>query len=82
MCAKYTSPRGVVFSLKVAEDGVEPTESNSALNLLSADKRRAALADEPEELVPELAPGIVEPATFACGGKGLAGTTSAPKRSG
>jgi hypothetical protein len=54
VCAQYGRPAGVTFSLQVCEYSIEPPEPNRALNLLAKDAPRTALADESEELGPEV----------------------------
>ena len=73
-------PDGVRFSLQVIANKVEPPVGNRAFNLFTNDDWRAALADEPRPMRPEVA--TVGPACLrACGREGLAGATSRPNRS-
>lgn len=55
VCAQYRHPEGVVFSLQVCTNSVEPREPSRSRNLLAKKELRATLADEPEELGPEVA---------------------------
>lgn len=54
VCAQYDRPDGVAFSLQVCTNSVEPAVANRAFNLLAKDALRAALADEPEHVGPEV----------------------------
>ncbi len=54
VCAQYDRPAGVAFSLQVCEYSIEPTVPNRTRNLLAKDDARAALADEPEHVGPEM----------------------------
>jgi hypothetical protein len=53
--AEIDSPEGVTRCFHVRLNKVEPTEAVLACNLLAKDNWRAALADEPEEVGPEVA---------------------------
>ena len=53
--AQIRRPDGVTRSFQVSRNKVEPPEAIRARNLLSKDDCRAALADEPEPLGPEVA---------------------------
>jgi hypothetical protein len=54
VCAQYTMPDGVAFSLQVCTYSVEPAVADRAFNLFTKDAVRAALADEAEERGPEV----------------------------
>jgi len=71
------TPAGEFFFLQVRLNLVEPSGSSFVRNLLANDDVRAALADEPEKLGPEV-PVVVESLTLACGAEWLAWTGSAP----
>ena len=73
-------PRGVRILFQVSEYKVEPSKAVFACNLLAKDNERAALADEPEPIRPEMA-RIIESFAFAGGAERLAGATSCPNRS-
>lgn len=77
VCAQYTMPDGVTFSFQVCLYTTEPTVANRAFNLFAKDALRAALADEAEEVWPEVAVvGLGFP--FAGRRERLAGATSGP----
>jgi hypothetical protein len=80
MCAQNDRPAGVVFRFHVCEYSIEPPHANRALNLLSKDDCRAALADEVEHGWPEVAVVLV-PFALARGRERLAGTRARPNRS-
>jgi hypothetical protein len=75
--SEYTRPDGVAFSLQVATNKVEPAVANRGRNLLSEQDRRAALADEPEPLGPEV-PGVSLRGALAGDREGLAGGRTRP----
>ena len=54
VCSQYNRPAGVTFCFQVCEYSIEPTVANSSRHLLSKDRCRSALADEPEHLGPEV----------------------------
>ena len=64
VCAKYRRPAGVTFSFQVCEYSIEPPAANRRLNLFSKYRWRAALADEPIQLGPEVA-GILVAEPFS-----------------
>jgi hypothetical protein len=75
--AEIDRPEGVTLCFHVSVYKVEPSEAVLACNLLANDDWRAALADEPAELRPEVA--LVVGASLLSGvGEGLAGTTTCP----
>jgi len=47
-------PNGVTFSFQVCLYSIEPPVANRSFNLFTKDRVRATLADEPEELGPEV----------------------------
>ena len=78
--AQIRRPEGVTRSFQVSRNKVEPPEAIRARNLLSKDDWRAALADEPEPLGPEVA--IVRFAAAPPGRRErLAGAAPCPNRS-
>jgi len=66
VCAQYGHPAGVARALQVSENSVEPAVSNRRFNLLPKDDWRAALADEPEPVGPEMAGVIGSLAPAGC----------------
>jgi hypothetical protein len=54
VCAQYDRPAGVTFSFQVCRYSIEPSVAHRAFNLLAKDDVRAALADEAEELGPQV----------------------------
>lgn len=78
--SQYTRPDGVAFSFQVCAYSIEPTEPDSSRHLLPKYDVRAALADEPEHLGPEVA-GVRVALAFACRRIGLAGAGSGENRS-
>jgi len=68
---------GVARSFQVSLYSVEPLQAVLACNLLTKNDCRAALADETEELGPEVAL-VVEAASLTCGAEGLAWAASGP----
>jgi len=77
--AQIRRPDGVTRSFQVSENNVEPLEASWARNLLSNDDCRAELADESEELGPEV-PRVLELRLLAGRGEGLAGTRAGDDR--
>ena len=75
--AGIDSSEGVALSFHFSVYKVEPSEAVLARNLLANDDCRAALADEPSELRPEMA-GVGGAASGSGGGEGLAGAGSCP----
>jgi hypothetical protein len=73
-------PDGVVFSLQVIANKIEPSMSNCCRNLLTKDCCRAALAEEAKPRRPKVA-RIVTPSLGAGRREGLAGATAGPYRS-
>jgi hypothetical protein len=80
VCAQYNRPAGVAFIFQVCRYSIEPTVSNRALNLLTKDRVRAALPDEPEEIRPQV-PFVLLAFPFAGNRERLAGTRTCPNRS-
>lgn len=80
-CSRQTRrPAGVTLAFQVIENSVKPPVGNRALNLLSKDRDRAALANEPRPMRPEMP--IVGPAVAFPGARErLAGATTRPNRS-
>ena len=70
-------PDGVTATFQVSRYKVEPSLAVTAPNLFAKDVLRAALADEPEPLGPQV-PLVGEPAPLAGGAEGLAGTRTCP----
>jgi hypothetical protein len=77
--AGIDSSEGVALSFHFSVYKVEPSEAVLACNLLANDDCRAALADEPAELRPEVA-GVFGSSAGSGGGEGLARTTTCPDR--
>jgi hypothetical protein len=77
VCAQYARPNGVAFAFQVSTNKVEPAVPNRALNLLTKDRVRSALADEPEPLGPEV-PSIRATFPFARCAERLTGAASRP----
>ena len=75
--AQICRPDGVTHSLQVMRNSVEPQSAISTRNLLSKHDCRAALADEPEPLGPEVA-RIVCARSLARTAEWLARTTPGP----
>src|ERR1700751_2330287 len=69
---------GVTLSFQVSENNVEPAEASLTRNLLSNDDWRAALADKPEPLGPEM-PLVGNADTTAGLRKRLARTGAGPQ---
>jgi len=65
VCAQYDRPAGVAFAFQVCEYSIEPSVPNRACNLLTNDAVRAALADEPEHLRPQV-PFVARAFPLAC----------------
>jgi hypothetical protein len=80
VCAKYRRPAGVTKTFKVCEYSIEPAMPNRARNLLSKDDWRAALADEPGKLGPDV-PLVRLALALARAAEGLAGARACPNRS-
>ena len=75
--AQIRRPAGVAFSFQVSAYSIEPAEGIASRNLLAKDDWRAALADEPEPLGPEVSL-VSEASALPCRGERLAGATSCP----
>lgn len=75
--AQICRPDGVARCFQVSVYSVEPAEAVLARNLLSKDDWRAALADEPMKLGPEVTV-VIEAFAFTGGAKRLAGAASGP----
>jgi len=75
--AQIGGPDSMSQCLQVSANSGEPSPSILARNLLSKDDWRAALRNEAAELGPEVAL-VIDPASFAGGGEGLAGTGPGP----
>jgi len=73
-------PNGVTRSFQVSLNNVEPSEAVFACNLLAKADVRATLADETEELGPEMS-SVIGTASFTGGGEGLTGAGAGPNRS-
>src|SRR5262245_37959077 len=78
--AKIRRPNGVTRSFQVIRHGIEPLKGNLARNLLSKHDWRAALADEPKPVGPEMAL-VLEAFPLARRTERLTGTTTRPNRS-
>jgi hypothetical protein len=76
---QYRRCAGVSFFFQVIEYQVEPSVLNRRLNLFSKDCWRAALADEPEPIGPEV-PGVLDAPVPPGIGEGLAGARAGPDR--
>jgi hypothetical protein len=70
---------GVSFFFQVIEYQVEPSVLNRRLNLFSKDCWRAALADEPEPIGPQV-PGVLDAPVPPGIGERLAGARAGPDR--
>jgi len=70
-------PDGVSLCFQVSANKVEPSESVLACNLLAKHNVRSLLADEPEEVRPQMAL-IIECAAAPRAAEGLAGAASRP----
>lgn len=77
---KRDSPEGIFHGFQVSLYKVEPRLRVLACNLLTKDFSRAALADEPGKMWPEMA-RVIKPSSFACRGERLARTGTGPNRS-
>lgn len=78
---KYDRPAGVALSFQINAHSVEPILADGCCNLFAKYRVRAALADEPEPLRPEMAfVGLAFAA--ACDRERLAWTASGPDRPG
>jgi hypothetical protein len=77
--AKIDRSAGVALSFHVRLNKVEPCEARRTCNLLANDDARSALADETEELGPEMA-GIVESELLSRSAKGSARARACPDR--
>jgi len=64
--SKYRRPNGVVRSLQVRLNKVEPAVSNRRCNLLAKDRCRPKLADELKPMRPEVT-RVAKPLAFAGG---------------
>ena len=65
--------RRVAQSPKLSQDGLE-AEGDVTCNVFEKDPFRAAFADDPRDVGPEV-PGIIGTSPFACRAEGLAGIT-------
>jgi hypothetical protein len=75
--AQIGRPNGVARTFQVSANSVEPREAVRACNLFAKDDWRAALADEPEPLGPQVA--VVGNSGAATGHReGLTGTRAGP----
>jgi len=74
------SPEGIFHGFQVSLYKVEPRLCVLACNLLTKDFSRAALADEPGKMWPEMA-RVIKPKSLACLGVRLARTGTGPNRS-
>jgi hypothetical protein len=70
-------PNGVIRAFQVSRNKVEPSECVLARNLFAKDHVRATLADEPEEIWPEVAV-VCGAFALSSGRERLTGTTSGP----
>lgn len=77
---KRDSPEGIFHGFQVSLYKVEPRLRVLACNLLTKDFSRAALADEPGKMWPEMT-RVIKPSSFACRGERLARTGTGPNRS-
>ncbi len=77
---KRDGPEGVAQTFQVSVYKVEPRFCILACNLLSKDRWRAALLDEPVEVRPQV-PLVSKPRSFACLAERLARTGTSPNRS-
>jgi hypothetical protein len=75
--AQIARPDCVVLVFQVKRYSPEPFEPILACNLLAKDDCRAAEADEPEEVRPEVSL-VINPSSTACRGERLARATSRP----
>jgi hypothetical protein len=75
--AQICCPDGVSRYFQVSAYSVEPAEAVLARNLLSKDDWRAALADEPVELGPEVTL-VGKSGSLSGGAEGLAGAGAGP----
>jgi hypothetical protein len=78
--AQIRSPDGVARSFQVSVYKVKPGKGKRARNLLSKDDWRAALADEAEELGPQVAL-VVESFAGTCDAESLAWAAARPRAS-
>jgi hypothetical protein len=87
--AQIRCPEGVTASFQVSANSVEPREAKAARNLLSKDRCRSALADEPEPCRPKMSsvacsaprPGVAERLAWARAGPdvGVVGNAGEPE---
>lgn len=77
---KRDSPEGIFHGFQVSLYKVEPRLRVLACNLLTKEFSRAALADEPGKMWPEMT-RVIKPSSFACRGERLARTGTGPNRS-
>jgi hypothetical protein len=70
-------PAGVTASFQVVKYSIEPAKPGALCNLFSKDNWRAALADEPIELGPQM-PGISGASPLTCNAKRLAWARPGP----
>jgi len=74
-----TRPDGVTFSFQVIANKVEPAVGNRCFNLFTKDDWRAALADEPEPVRPEVT-GVAEALRRPCRRERLTRARAGPDR--
>jgi hypothetical protein len=74
---KYRRPDGVVFTLQVTRNLVEPPEPNRRRNLLPKERWRLALLDEAEQFRPQV-PRVIESAARSGIAEGLAWAAAGP----
>jgi hypothetical protein len=75
--AQICRPDGVALIFQVSRNNIQPGEAILACNLLSKDRCRAMLADEPEKVRPEVA--LIFRAALLTGvTEGLAGAGASP----
>jgi hypothetical protein len=78
VCAQYGRPDAVAFALQVCLYQVEPMQPNRCCNLFAKEMVRAALADEAEQIGPEV-PFVGKPHAKSSGAEWLAGAASGPQ---
>lgn len=76
---QYRRPAGVTFRFQVSEYSIDPSVSNRSRNLLSKDRCRMTLADNPKPRRPEMST-IIAGLPFSRDREGLTGTGSCPNR--
>lgn len=75
---QISRPDGVVNSFQVSRYKIEPRPASRACNLFAKDALRATLADEPEELRPQVSL-VIESAVESGDAERLAGTATGPR---